>query len=244
MPGTGRCGLRRRAVANHDIAGPKFGLAQRLAQLRRHRRAIAPRSPGAPPTSAPRSCSPVSDTSAWTGPAGSTSSENRARHTRLAASTSSLAAVARNLELRHRRALRRDERNLEIPARRAGVDFESRAVDAIRQRGHLQQASAARSPHPYPRADDARSSASGASGAIDGRCDRLRRRKRAAKWRRRRIGVNGDVVVANIFRALPTARAGLPSSCSASCSRFKRRTGRRPSIAAPLASALRPAPVA
>src|SRR6266404_4246803 len=31
--------------------------------------------------------SPTSDTSAWTGPAGSTSSENRARHTRLPAST-------------------------------------------------------------------------------------------------------------------------------------------------------------
>ena len=83
--------------------------------------------------------SPTSDTSACTGPVGSTSSVNRARHTRWRPRPGLAAAIARDLELRHRRALRRHERDFEMPARRGRVDLRPRSVDAVRQRSDLQQ---------------------------------------------------------------------------------------------------------
>ena len=157
MPGAGRRGLRRRAVADHDVAGLQLGAAQRLAQFAGAGAQLLPRSPAAPPTSAPRSCRrSARPAHARDRPARRRARTARARPAwrprRLVA-----AAVARNLELRHRRALRRHERNLEIPARRARY----RSVAAGGRRGPAARppaaGSAARSRHRYRRADDARS---------------------------------------------------------------------------------------
>ena len=109
------------------------------------------------------------------------------------------AAVAGNLELRHRRALRRRERNFEIPARHIHVGLRRRSVDTVRQGRHLQQG--------LPR--------DGGIGVVEqmmrgrlerrmrrdrGRCDGLGGRQRAANRRRRRVGVKGHVRATSVFR--------------------------------------------
>ena len=80
-----------------------------------------------------------------------------------------------------------------------------RNIDAIRQRGHLQQ----RLPRDRGVGVVEQMMRRGRERRIRRdrwRRDRLRRRKRAAKWRRRRVGVKGDVGVAEIFRHCGCAR--------------------------------------
>ena len=115
------------------------------------------------------------------------------------------AAVARNLELRHRRALRRRERNFEIPARHVHVGLRRRIVDTVRQRRHLQQG--------LPRNGGVGVVEQMMRGGRERRIRRNRRRgnrlrggKRAAKRRRRGVGVKGHVRAASVFRRSRDAR--------------------------------------
>ena len=109
------------------------------------------------------------------------------------------AAIARNLELRHRRSLRRRKRNFEIPSRRCRIGRPPASIDTIRQRRHLQQG-LARNRGVGIAEQMMRTGCQRRIGRDRWRGNRLRRGQRAAKWRRRRVGMDGDVVVASIFQ--------------------------------------------
>ena len=106
------------------------------------------------------------------------------------------AAVARNLELRHRGSLRRRERDFEIPARRRRIDPWRRRIDTVRQRRHLQQG-LARDRGVGIAEQMMRDASPAAHRRERWRGNRLRRGQRAAKRRRRRVGMEGYVVVAS-----------------------------------------------
>ncbi len=166
--------------------GVQVGAAQRLAELRyagaqliRGRRSLGPHPH--------RSAIAAQRDQRMHGTAGSTSSVKRARHILLAASTSGVALSARNLELRHRRALLRHERNFKVPARRHGIDPAGDGINLVRQRGDLQQR--------LPRDGAVGVGEQMAHGALQRRIrhqrgghHRLRRRQRAADRRRRHVG--------------------------------------------------------
>ena len=153
------------------------------------------------------------------------------------------AAVARNLELRHRRALRRRERNFEIPARHGRIDAVARWVGTIRQRGHLQQ----RLPRDRSIGVVEQTMHGGGKrrvGRERRRRDRLRRRQRAAERRRRRVGARrcpcslrpfGEVMIAaGIAGALRHLLLGLLQQGQRGARRHRR--------AWPAQSSTRPAP--
>src|SRR5216684_5750362 len=197
MSGRRRRRLWGRAIPDHDVAGLKRGLVQRLAeaayagaQLRRghgafrpdsHRRALAAeryqrmdRTGGLDVEREPRPPNPFC-------------------HLNFAA-----AAVARNFELRDRGPLQRRERDFEIPSWRSWIETCARNIDMVRQRRHLQQCLA-------------RNRRVGVAEQMMRNCwerrirrdrwrgNRLRRGQRPAKRRRWRVGMDGYVVVASTF---------------------------------------------
>ncbi len=114
--------LRRRAIADHDVSRLQLRLAQGAAELdgvlaQPHRRGgtFGPH-PHRGRLSAQR------DDRMHRARGLHIQGKSRAPDLMRPRCRGLAAAVARNLELRHRRALRRGERNLEVPARHAGVD--------------------------------------------------------------------------------------------------------------------------
>ncbi len=183
MPSLGRRWLRRRAVADHDVAGLKLGRAERLAklvgpcaQLRRGRGPLRPH---------PHRGALAAEGDQRMHGAGRLDIERETRlPDPLRGFVVAAATVARDLELRHRGALRGRERDLEIPARHRCIDRVARSISAIGQGGDLQQRLA------RDRSIRIVEQAMGDAAKRRIRRNRrrgngLRRRQRAAKWRRR-----------------------------------------------------------
>ena len=137
MSGGRRRGLRGRTIADHDVAGLKLGLAQRLAeaacagaQLRRGHGAFRPDSHRRP--LAAERYQRVDRT-------GRLDIEREPRPPNPSCRIDfAAAAVARYLQLRHRGSLQRRKRDFEIPSRRGWIEAYAGDVDMIRQRRHLQ----------------------------------------------------------------------------------------------------------
>src|SRR4029453_1236477 len=106
MPGTrGGLGLRRRAIADYDIAGLQFGAAERLAELWHSGPELLRRRPAFPPQ--PRRGLVARQRYQRVNRPGRLDVEREAgAPDPLGGLDLLVAAVARNLELRHRRALR------------------------------------------------------------------------------------------------------------------------------------------
>jgi hypothetical protein len=132
MPGAGCGGLLRRALLDHDIAWVELGAAQRLAQLGRA---------GAKLRGGGRTLRPHPHGGLLAGQrhqrmhrSGRLDIEREAGPPDPLGRLDGVGAtVAGNLELRHRRALRRRERDFEMPAWRGDVDPRIRRVDAVGQ---------------------------------------------------------------------------------------------------------------
>ena len=196
MPGRRRRGWRGRAIADHDIAGLKLGLAQGLAELRGTGAQL--RRGGRPLRPHPHRRALAAQRDQRMDRSGGLDVEREScPPDPLGCRDLAAAAVARDFELRNGRSLRRRKRNFKTPARRGGIQARARGIDAIRQGGHLQQG--------LPRnggvgiAEQLMRTCRKRRIGSDRRWrDRLRRRQCAAKRRWRRVGMDGDVVVADI----------------------------------------------
>src|SRR5882724_9711718 len=127
MSGGRRRGLRGRTIPDHDVAGPKLGLAQRLAeaaypgtQLRRGHGAFRPHSHRRP--LAAERYQRMDRT-------GRLDVEREPRPPNPFCALDFAAAVARDFELRDRGSLQRRERNFEIPSRRSWIETRGSNID-------------------------------------------------------------------------------------------------------------------
>src|SRR5215472_1361788 len=117
MPGLRRLGLRWCALADHDVTRRKLGLAQRLAEIACARAKQRSRLRPLRPHPDRRTVADQGD-QRMHGTGGLDVEREARAPDALGGFDFIAAAVARDLELRHRSALRRREWNLEIPARR------------------------------------------------------------------------------------------------------------------------------
>src|SRR6266404_5526194 len=198
MSGRRRRRLWGRTIPDHDVAGLKLGLAQRLAeaayagtQLRRGHGAFRPDS---------HRRSLAAERYQRMDRTGRLDVEREPRPPNpFCPPDFAAAAVARDFELRDRGSLHRRERDFEIPSWRSWIETCAGNIDMVRQRRHLQQGLACNrgvgvAEQVVRNCWDRRT-----------RCDRwrgnwLRRGQRPAKRRRWRVGMDSYVVVAFAFQ--------------------------------------------
>src|ERR1700730_9611621 len=131
MSGARRGGVWRRAIPYHDVAGLKLGLAERLAQLRSPRAQL--RCGRRPLRPYPHRCPLAAERYQSMDRTGRLDVEREpgSPNPLCRLGLVAAAAMARNLELRHRGPLRRRKRNFEIPARPGVVDARSCGIDTV-----------------------------------------------------------------------------------------------------------------
>src|SRR5260370_13101112 len=197
MSGGRRRGLRGPHIPDHDVAGLKLGLAQRLAeaayagaQLRSGHGAFRPDSHRRP--FAAERYQRMDRT-------GRLDIEREPRTPNpFCRLDFAAAAVARYLQLRNCGSLQRRERDFEIPSWRGWIEAHAGNIEMIRQRRHLQQC-LARNRSLGVAEQVMRNRWQRRTRRDRWRGNRLRRGQRPAKRWRRRVGMDSYVVAAFIF---------------------------------------------